>query len=91
MPFVEKVAVAPKRMNYGQNQAAKVLAAQRMGRNAACVEYAEKLMKGLPVHPMHCAAVEGEAIRIHEEIRVDESAVRDANKHLLSVIAEYGF
>lgn len=85
------INTVPKRPNYGQSMAAMVLTAQRMGRDPLCVEYAEKLMKGLDVHPMHCAAVEREALHFHEEVRIDEAVIRQANEQVLSVMSDYGF
>jgi len=40
---------------------------------------------------MHMAAVEREATRFHEDVRVDEALMRDANEVLMSVLAEFGF
>lgn len=84
---------APKKkpMNYGQSQALKVVAAHRMGLNPSCVNNAIAILMGLPVHPMFAASVEREATRIHNELALDESRVREANGHVANVMAEYGF
>ena len=40
---------------------------------------------------MFAASVEREATRIHNELALDESRVREANSHAANVMAEYGF
>lgn len=88
---LESTASPSKRLSYRQAQAAKILTAERMGRSPSCVEYAGEIMKGFTVSPMHMAAVEREATRFHEDVRVDEALMRDANEVLMSVLAEFGF
>ena len=87
----QATAATEKRMNYGQCQAIKVLAAHRMNLDPACVADATAMMLGIAVHPMAAASVEREACRIHNALALDETSVRAANGHVANLKAEYGF
>lgn len=80
-----------KPITYGDSMAIMILAAERMGINPCCVDYATKMLKGEPVHPMHGAAVSNEAVRINNSQRHDASWIAQANAHAEKIKAEYGF
>lgn len=82
---------AGKSLTYGQCQAVKVLVAQRLGLSSACTEDAVKLMQGTPVHPMHSAAVDSEATRVHNDLAGDPDKVSRATIIGNQVLVEYGF
>lgn len=87
----QATAATEKRMNYGQCQAIKVLAAHRMNLAPACVADATAMMQGASVHPIVFASVSREACRIHNALALDETSVRAANGHVATLMAEYGF
>lgn len=78
------------KMNYGQSQALKVLAAERMGLKVSDAETAKALLSGSPVHVMLSARLEREACRLHNELRGSEDLVRQANGHVAELQREYG-
>ena len=78
------------KMNYGQTQAVMVLAGKRLGYEMPNAANAEKVLGGESVHVMHQAAIEREAVDIHEIIRGEPPEVMaQANKHCADLIAEY--
>ena len=77
-------------MNYGQAQALKVLAAERLGLDPADTETAHKMLSGKPVHVMHSVRVSAEATRMHNLIRGDAGKVQAANEHVAALQREFG-
>lgn len=67
-------------MTYGDAQALKVLAAERLGLDPACVDIAQDTLNGIPVHPMFSARLSSVATDMHNLIAADENLVARANE-----------
>lgn len=80
-----------KSPNYGQWQALKVLAAERLGLVPSDVGTATGLLEGKTPHVMLFASLDKEASRVHNVIRGDAALVEKANGEVLALASQYGF
>jgi len=71
--------MALKQMTYGDAQALKVLAADRLGLEPACVDFALDQLNGKPVPPMSSARLSKVATDMHNRIAADADLVARAN------------
>jgi len=80
-------------MQYGQAQAVKVLAGERMGFTVSNVDDAKKVLQcGVDsVHPMVGAQISKAATDVHNQLCTQSADVlAKANKHVADVCAEFG-
>lgn len=68
-----------------------VLVGELMGLSPTLVAEARKTLDGEPIHPMSGAAIEKEAIRMNELLRVSPARIAEANAHAESLKVKYGF
>ena len=88
---MKSAVTAKRKMTYGDAQAIKVLAAERLGLEVWCVDTARAMLRGDPVHAMRSAAVSAEGHRVHNQLCGDARKVSAANIHSEAIRAEYGF
>lgn len=81
----------PNKMTYGDAQALKVLAAERMGLNPSCIQIAHDQLNGKPIHPMLSAQLGKAADEIHNQLASDENMVARANEVIKEIMTKYGF
>lgn len=77
------------KMTYGDAQALKVLAAERMGLNPSCIQIAHDQLNGKPVHPMLSAQLSKAADAIHNQLASDENMVAHANEVIKEIMKAY--
>ena len=80
-----------KTMTYGDGNAIIILTAARMGLAPASLHDASRQLRGAPLHPITGAAIEREAGRIHETMRLEPALVDTANRHANAIKVQYGF
>ena len=81
--------MALRQMTYGDTQALKVLAAERLGLEPACVDIAMDTLNGKPVHPTFSALMGGVASDMHNVIAEDENLVARANAVMTEIMGQY--
>jgi hypothetical protein len=81
--------MSKKEMTYGDAQALKVLAAERLGLNPSCVDIAKDQLNGKPVHPMLSAQLDKSATDMHNKIAADETLVARANEAFAEIQKQY--
>lgn len=81
--------MSKKEMTYGDIQALKVLAAERLGLNPSCIEIAKDQLNGNPVHPMLSAQLSKAATDMHNKIAEDETLVARANDVFTEIQNQY--
>ncbi len=81
--------MSKKEMTYGDAQALKVLAAERLGLNPSCVDIAKDQLNGKPVHPMLSAQLDKAATNAHNQIAADETLVARANEAFAEIQNQY--
>lgn len=77
------------KMTYGDAQALKVLAAERMGLNPSCIQIAHDQLNGKPVHPMLSAQLGKAADAVHNQLSSDENMVARANDVIKEIMKVY--
>lgn len=77
-------------MNYGQCQAVKVLAGERLGYSMSTADYARTILEGKALHPMFSASMSREATDFHNRLRTQPEQMTKANEHVTAIIREYG-
>lgn len=76
-------------MTYGDGQAIKILAADRMGLSPERLEDAKRLLEGKAIHPIVFAEIEREATRVHNIFAEDPGLLDKANAHGMAIAEEY--
>lgn len=86
-----KVTPKVKPFSYGDGVAIMLLSGQAVGLAAANVDDATSWLAGKPLPPMSTAAMETEAVRLHNLIAVDNTLVDAANQKAAEIKSRYGW
>ena len=78
-------------IQYGVLQAAKILAAHRLGLEVKHIDNAERMLKGASMFSTVGAAIDKEATDIHNKLASLPEKLPAANKAMQDVLAEFGY
>ena len=83
--------MALRKFEYGYGNALMVLVGELMGLSPALIVEAKKTLDGQVIHPMSGAAIEKEAVRMNDLLRISPEKIAEANAHAESLKVQYGF
>lgn len=83
--------MALRKFEYGYGNALMILVGELMGLSPSLVDEAKKTLDGEVIHPMSGAAIEKEAVRMNDLLRISPEKIAEANAHAEKLMVQYGF